>query len=205
MIFKKIAKLAKESGRLGTAVGLIGEEHHSWIFVDKGLYESSELPEMTFEQLCAMFDFSTKVKEAILDSKIRADDLLVSAVSALNIGEYNEPNAFKTYIGDLEVIIFTAKEDSDVFAIITADSLSPVNQDSYTKCSLVKSAGDQVYLVVYQGLQISAIIEPYVPSVERIKRWRDDTNEIDICFSKCLKQIEAAVTHVDKNRQVTLE
>lgn len=66
MIIKKLAKLVKKTHYLGIT-STTNEQSQQWLGGNWGLYDISDLPSITYEQACAMFDFSAKTIDKTWD------------------------------------------------------------------------------------------------------------------------------------------
>ncbi len=191
MIIKKIAKLAKEAHSLGIASMPIDDEYHQWMGGVWGIYDISDLPSMTFEQACVMFDYSKKQIDNIQECEGVVMTLANIAEEAYKYISYdaNEIEVHSTFFGDEEVKVFVDKGQT-TFAFIQADLFSPIPETGYTTKTLVKGRNDETYVFVHEGLQLVAVIPSLRIPQEMVKNWQKSQSAIYTCMSLYLRFLE---------------
>ncbi len=147
---------------------------------------------MNFSQICVMFDFPKKLSDSLRDCSDGAERILGKASVALGTAIYEEPATHRTYIGDNEVKVFIAKEAPEIFAIISVADLSPIVETDYTRFVLTGIPRGEIFVVVYEGMQIIAVICPISMSTTIIEIWRNSISKIDACFSSVLRRFETS-------------
>ncbi len=191
MIIKKIAKLAREAHSLGITSMSIDDEYHQWIGGAWGIYDISDLPSMTFEQACAMFDYSQKQIDDIQECEGSVMTLANIAKETYKYISYddNEIEVHSTFFGDEEVKVFVDK-DQTTFAFIRADLFSPIPETTYTTKTLVKGRNDETYVYVREGLQLVAVIPSILIPQVTVENWQKSQSAIYTCMSLYLQSLD---------------
>lgn len=101
MIIKKLAKLVKKAHYLGIT-STINEQSQQWLGGNWGLYDISDLPSITYEQACAMFDFSAKTIDKTWDDNDGAWILAKKVETACKFRRFeaDEIEIHSTFFGD---------------------------------------------------------------------------------------------------------
>ena len=134
MIIKNIAKVCRESNSIAIYKAP-GKEQ--WIGDGCAMYAVADLPLVTRDQLCSIFDYSDKVKARICDCKI------TDTAAKLLTDNY----ADETYIEELpEEIAFR----SNVYKMFTCAGRVFMVKESYLS-PLLDISDDTVYYMRYHG------------------------------------------------------
>lgn len=166
MIIKKLAKLVKKAHYLGIT-STINERSQQWLGGNWGLYDISDLPSITYGQACAMFDFNAKTIDNTWDDSDGACILAKKVETACKFRRFeaDEIEIHSTSFGEeMKVVV---DKDQTAFAFIPAELLSPIVETEYTQKVLIQGEDDATYLLVYNGLQLVAMI----PSLVFRKEW----------------------------------
>ena len=142
MIIKKLAKLVKKTHYLGIT-STTNEQSQQWLGGNWGLYDISDLPSITYEQACAMFDFSAKTIDKTWDDNDGAWILAKKVETACKFRRFeaDEIEIHSTFFGDEEMKVVVDK-DQTAFAFIPAELLSPVVETEYTQKVLIQGEDD---------------------------------------------------------------
>lgn len=183
MIIKKLAKLVKKLHYLGITF-TFNEQEKQWLGGSWGLYDISDLPTMTFAQACAMFDFSAKTIDKIWNDDDGAKELADKAQAACRFKRYelDEIEIHSTFFGDEEMKVIVDK-DQTTFAFILAELLSPIVETEYTYKALVQGEDGATYLLVYNGLQLIAMIPSLRIPKGMVENWQESQTKIYNCMS----------------------
>lgn len=191
MIIKKLAKLAKEMHDLGIT-STFNEQTQQWLGGNWGLYDISDLPPITFGQACAMFDYSAKQ----IDKMWNADEVAkifaekVEDACRFRRYEFDEIEIHSTFFGDEEMKVVVDKGQT-TFAFIPAKLLSPIVETEYTQKVLVQGEDDATYLLVYNGLQLIAMLPSLRIPKGMVESWQESQTKIYNCMSLYLNALTA--------------
>ena len=207
MIIKKIAKLAREAKTLGVAFEPVGSSEHQWVGGAWGIYDISDLPPMTFGQICVMFDYSQKV----IDDMLECNSIITALADDIQYSDRyisysdDEIEVHSTFFGDEEFKVFV-DNDQTTFAFIRAALLSPVPDTDYTTHMLVRGKNGKTYVFVREGLQTVAVIPSMPIPPVMVENWQKSQSAIYTCMSIYLKSIEDKEKGIGKDaEQYTLD
>lgn len=191
MIIKKLAKLVKKTHYLGIT-STINERSQQWLGGNRGLYDISDLPSITYEQACAMFDFSAKTIDKTWDDNDGAWILAKKVETACKFRRFeaDEIEIHSTFFGDEEMKVVVDK-DQTAFAFIPAELLSPIVETEYTQKVLIQGEDDATYLLVYNGLQLVAMIPSLRIPKGMVDSWQESQTKIYDCMSLYLNTLAA--------------
>ena len=211
MIIKKLAKLVKDAHFLGIVVMKDFGQEQQWLGGAWGAYDISDLPDLTFDQACTMFDYSAKTIDKISNEEMGLRILVEKAKAACQYRKYesDEIETHSTFVGDDEVKVFVDKGQT-TFAFILASHLSPIVEDEYTYKALVKGIDGDTYLIVFKGLQPVAIIPTLPLARGSVECWQKSQATIYTCMSIYLNSLismeeRGAESGSDEESQYTLD
>lgn len=162
MIIKNIAKLCRESRYLAIHQAADGVQ---WIGNGHAFYAVPSLPQMTFDQACAAFDYNDKVKKNIIEGKNETNN---------NYFILSDNFPFETYIEEAPEDISMNGRSFKMFRcagrvfFINSEFLLPV-ADISEKMYYMRYVGDMPLLCVKRGLLIVAVIHPSIISQKEIE------------------------------------
>ena len=82
-------------------------------------------------------------------------------------------------------------KDQTAFAFIPAELLSPVVETEYTQKVLIQGEDDATYLLVYNGLQLVAMISSLRIPKGMVDSWQESQTKIYNCMSLYLNTLAA--------------
>lgn len=82
-------------------------------------------------------------------------------------------------------------KDQTTFAFIPAELLSPIVETEYTQKVLIQGEDDATYLLVYNGLQLVAMIPSLRIPKGMVDSWQESQTKIYNCMSLYLNTLAA--------------